>query len=81
MSYHCQYAKSGRGKCKRFKTSIAKGDLKVGREVMGQQDEPWLQWFSVKGFKDAMISARSHTIDTVSRLQFGCVYKCVIQSP
>ena len=50
--YHTQYAKSSRGKCKRFKTKIEKGEVKLGKEVQVGEGDPWVQWYSVVGFKD-----------------------------
>ena len=52
MSYYTQYAKSNRGKCKRFKTKIEKGELKLGKEVQVGDGDPWISWYSVIGFKD-----------------------------
>eukprot|EP00939_MAST-03C_sp_MAST-3C-sp1_P005043 g5043.t1 len=62
MSYFAEYAKSSRGKCKRFKTKIEKGQLKVGHEIEMNEGEMWKQWFSVIGFKDKMIFARTAVI-------------------
>jgi len=69
VEFLVEYAKSGRSKCKATKTTISKGEVRIGKVTESPfGDGDMTTWFSIDGFVIANARARKHTLESVDDL-------------